>query len=67
MFEESLFLKPVHRNQAIPILRVRPVLNELAEPPFSTNTLEEPAKFPEHDNSNIAGDHSEMDRRVALV
>lgn len=49
------------------MLRIRRVLKELAEPPFSTNTLEEPAKFPEHVNSNIAGDHSKTDRRVALV
>ena len=67
VFEERLFLNPIHRNQAIPILRLRPVLNELAEPPFSTDTLKEPTKFPEHANSNIAGDHSKTDRRVALV
>jgi hypothetical protein len=43
--EKSLFLKPLHRNQAIPILRVRPVLYELAAPPFSTNLLKELTKL----------------------
>ena len=46
VFEESLFLKPIHRDQAVPILRIRQVLNELAEPPFSADILKEPAKLP---------------------